>query len=151
MAENGNLPDANSVDRVASKQSLAIAAPGQGQALWRIALGVEVDNFGAQLFHGLLACQIPDLDGWAVGHAQPVAVGRDAQSVDDVVVLQTVQILALFKCQNKALQSLPPEVHKEPSGVTVAVMVILQRAVGQIPELDGTIPAAAHNGGIGVN
>ena len=32
----------------------------------------------------------------------------------------------------------------------VAVMVVLQLAVGQIPYLDGTIPAAGHDDGIGV-
>lgn len=158
MSRDGHLPDTDGVVRVAGEQSLTIGGPGQRQALGLIGLGRGRDDLGAQLLDGLLAGEIPDLDRGTVGHAQPVAVGREAQGVDDVVVLQGVQVLAVIQIPQQSLGVLATggaqgAVRRDGHGVQVAivaVMVVLQLAVGQVPDLDGAIPAAGHNDGVGV-
>lgn len=152
------MPDADGVVGVAGEQGLAVGGPGQGEALWLLGLGCGRNDLRAQLLNGLLACQIPDLDGWAIGDAQPVAVGREAQGIDDVIVLQSVQILAVIQIPQQSLGVLATggaqrTIGRDGHGVQVTivtVMVVLQLAVGQVPDLDGTIPAAGHDDGIGV-
>jgi len=152
------LPDADGVVRVAGEQSLAIGGPGQGQALWLFGLRCGRDDLRAQFLDGLLACQIPDLDGWTVGNAQPVTVGREAQGIDNVIVLQSVQVLAVIKIPQQSLGVLAARGAQGPVGrdghgvqiAIVAMVIVLQLAVSQIPDLDSAIPAARHNDGIGV-
>lgn len=158
MSRNRHLPDADGVVGVAGEQSLAVGGPGQGQALGLIGLRRGRNDLGAQLLNGLLACQIPDLDRGSVGHAQPVAVGREAQGVDDVVVLQSVQVLAVIEVPQQGLGVLATwgaqgaigrDGHRVQVAV-VAVVVVLQLAVSQVPDLDGAIPAAGHDDRVGV-
>jgi len=152
------LPDADGVVGVAGEEGLAIGGPGQGQALWLLGLRCGRDDLGTQFLDGLLACQIPDLDGWTVGNAQPVAVGREAQRIDDVIVLQSVQVLAVIEIPQQSLGVLATggaerAIRRDGHGVQitiVAMMIVLQLAVGQIPDLNGAIPAAGHNDGIRV-
>jgi len=158
VSRNRHLPDADGVVGVTGEQGLAVGGPGQGQALGLVGLRRGRDNLGAQLLHGLLAGQIPDLDRGAVGHAQPVAVGREAQGVDDVVVLQGVQVLAVIEVPQQGLGVLATggaqgTVGRDSHGVqvaVVAVVVVLQLAVGQVPDLHGAVPAAGHDDGVGV-
>lgn len=152
------MPDADGVVGVAGKQGLAIGGPSQGEALGLLGLGVGRDDLWAQLLDSLLACQIPDLDRWTVGNAQPVTVGREAQGIDDVVVLQSVQVLAVIQIPQQSLGVLATRcaegtIRRDGDGVqvaVVAVVVVLQLAVSQVPDLDGTIPTARHNDGVGV-
>lgn len=142
-----HLPDTDDVIGVTGVQGLSIGGPGQRQALWWILLG------WLQLFDHGLACQIPDLDRWTVGNAQPVAVGREAQGVDDLVVLQGVQMLAIVQVPQEGLAVLASgraegTIGRDGHGVQVSVvseMVDLQLAVGQIPDLDGAIPTGRHD------
>lgn len=100
----------------------------------------------------------PDLDGWAVGDAQPITVWREAQGVDDFVVVQGVQVLAVIQVPQEGLGVLATggaqrTVWRNGNGVQVAVvslMVDLQFAVVQAPDLDGTIPAARHDDRVAV-
>lgn len=70
----------------------------EGHRRWRAYLavvlgGVDADllEVGLQRIHEALALKIPDLDGALGGGAQPVAVGREAQRVDDVTGVQAAQ------------------------------------------------------------
>lgn len=100
----------------------------------------------------------PDLDRRSVGDAQPVAVGREAQRVDDVIVLERVQVLAVVEVPQQRLGVLATgraqrAVGRNGDGVEVSVVALvvdLELAVCQVPDLDGAIPAARHNHGIGV-
>lgn len=121
MSRNGHLPDADGVVGVAGEQGLSVSGPGQRQALGLVGLRRGRDDLGAQLLDGLLAGQIPDLDRGTVGDAQPVAVGREAQGVDDVVVLQGVQVLAVIQIPQQGLGVLATGGAGEPSGETVTV------------------------------
>lgn len=50
-----------------------------------------------ELVHHGLALKIPDFDGGSSGGTQPVAVGGEAKSVDDVGVVQGVQALVIIQ------------------------------------------------------
>lgn len=45
----------------------------------------------------------PDLDAGASGSAQPVTVGAETQSIDDITTVQGVQVLALIKVPQHGL------------------------------------------------
>lgn len=146
-----NLPDADLVIGITGEESLSISWPGKWQALWWIGLGwvVRWDSW-TQFFDHLLACQIPNLDWWSISDAQPVTVWREAQSVDDVVVIQSVQMLAVIQIPQQSFAILSSRcaqwaVRWDGDSVQVSVvsiMVQLQFAVGQIPDLNGAIPTS---------
>lgn len=149
-----DLPDTNLVVAITSKQSLTISGPGQWQALWWICLWwVSAWDTGTQFFNHLFACQIPDLDWWSVSDAQPVAIRREAQGVDDVIMIQGMQMLSIIQIPQQSLAILSAwsaqwTIRWNSNGVQVSIVAIviqLQFAVGQIPNLDGTIPASANN------
>lgn len=149
-----DLPHTNLVVTVSSEQSLPISWPSERQALWRIGLGwISAWDTWTQFLNHLLACQIPDLDGWSVGDAQPVAVWREAQGIDDVVVVQGVQVLAIIQIPQQGFAVLATRcaqrsIGRDSDGVQVSivpVVVQLQFAVCQIPDFHGTIPSAADN------
>lgn len=158
VSRDRDLPYTDGVVGVTGEQGLAIGGPGQGQTLGLVGLGTVGNNIGAEFFDGLLAGQIPDLDGWTIGNAQPVAVGGEAQGIDDVVVFQGVQVLAVIQVPQESLGVLATRcaegtVRRNGDGVqvtVVTVVVVLQLAVSQVPDLDGTIPAAGNNDGVGV-
>lgn len=158
MSRNRDLPYTDGVVGVTGEQGLTISRPGQRQTLGLVSLGTVGDDVGAEFFDGLLASQIPDLDGGTVGNAQPVTVGREAQGIDDVVVFQSVQVLAVIQVPQESLGVLTTRgaegtVRRNGDGVQVTivtVVVVLQLAVSQVPDLDGTIPTAGDNDGVGV-
>lgn len=88
--------------------------------------------------------QVPDLDGGLGGSAQPVAVGGEAQGVDDVTSVQGVQALALRQVPQHgntilATGGAQGAIGGDSHGVDVASVadqVVLQLAVGQVPHLD---------------
>merc|ERR1739848_371669 len=151
-----HLPDANLVIRVTSKQSLAISRPSHRQTLGRSSLGRVSWDFGFELFNHVLAFQIPNLDRWASGSAQPVTVGGEAKGVDGVGVIQSVQMFAIIEIPQHCFGVLAAggtqrTVGRHGYGVQVSgvsEVVGLEPAVGQVPDLDIFIPAARHNDGV---
>lgn len=137
------MPDSDYVIRISSKEGLAISGPSHRQALRRISFAVLCvlrDDFVLELIDHGLALKIPDLDGGSGSSAEPVAVGGEAQGVDDVGVVEGVQPLVVVQVpqhgfavlqRNKikkfgknnysTIHTLPPEAHREPSGETVTV------------------------------
>ena len=126
-----DLPDANLVVAVSGKQGLSVSRPGQWQALWWVSLWRVVGRDSrAQFLDHFLACQIPDLDGWSIGDAEPVTVGREAQSVDDVVVVQGVQMLAIIQIPQQgfavlAARSAERAIGWNGDGVQVSVVAVV--------------------------
>lgn len=157
VSRNRDLPYTDGVVGVTGEQGLTIGGPGQRQTLGLISLEA-IDDFGAEFLDGFLAGQIPDLDGGTVGNAQPVTVGGEAQGIDDVVVFQSVQVFAVIQVPQESLGVLATRgakgtIRRNGDGVQVAVVtvvVVLQLAVSQVPDLDGTIPTAGNNDGVGV-
>lgn len=101
-----HLPDSDDIVGVTSKQCLTISGPSHREALGRISLaglGVLRDNFVLKLVDHGLAFQIPNLDRWTSGGAKPIAVGREAKSIDDVSVVQGVQTLIVVQVPEHGL------------------------------------------------
>merc|ERR1719378_1157648 len=152
---NGNLPYTDDIVRVTSEESLTVSGPGHGQALgWNgLLVASAAGNLGLELLDHVLALQIPDLNDGPGGGAQPVAVGREAQGVDDVIVVQGVQVLAIIQIPEHGLGVLAAggaqgTVGAHGHGVQVAVVtnvVSLQLAVLQRPDLDHLVPSAGND------
>jgi hypothetical protein len=94
-------------------------------------------------FSYLLALEIEDLDAASSGCAQPVAVGREDESVDDVTSLEGVEVLALVQVPehgNTILSTGGSErtIGRDGNCVNVsgvAVVVGLQLELGELPDL----------------
>lgn len=94
------MPDSDYVIRISSKEGLAISGPSHRQALRRISFAVLCvlrDDFVLELIDHGLALKIPDLDGGSGSSTEPVAVGGEAQGVDDVGVVKGVQPLVVVQ------------------------------------------------------
>jgi len=150
------LPYTDDIIRVSSEQGLTVSRPGHRQTLRRIGLavlGARRDDFILELIDFRLSFKIPDLDGGTGGGAQPVAVGREAQGVDNVIVVQDVQTFIVIQVPQHgfavlATRSTQGTIRRDSDCVQitrVVIMVLLQTAVGQVPDLDHVVPAARDN------
>lgn len=100
----------------------------------------------------------PDFDWWTVGDAQPVTVWWEAESVDAVIVVQGVQMFAIVKIPEQSFGVFATgcaqwTVWWNGDGVQVTIVTLvvdLEFAVGQVPDLNGTIPTAWHDDWVGV-
>jgi len=149
------LPDSNLMIGVTSEKSGTINRPGKRGALRSLALAGG-DNLWLELINQILILKIPNLNGRTSSHAEPVFVGREAQSVNNVVVVKGVQVFALGKIPKHGLEvfatrSTERTIGRDSHGVQVTSManvVGLEFAVGKIPDLDHSVPAGTDNDGI---
>ena len=72
-ADQGHLPDSDDVVGVSGEECLAVSGPSHGETLGSHGQGVA-GHLGAKLLNLVLAFEVPDLDGWAGGGAEPVPV-----------------------------------------------------------------------------
>lgn len=99
----------------------------------------------------------PNLDGVGSGRAEPVSVGREAESVDDVTAVERVQVLVVVEVPQHGLAVLATRgaeraVRRDGHRVQVAgvaEMVGLELAVGQVPHFHGAIPTARDDDRVG--
>jgi len=141
-----NGPDADEAILVTSKESLAISRPGQGDSLGRVRLLADVGELRLELIDNGLGLQVPDLDAGRGGSAQPVAVGREDQGVDNVIALalQRVQVLALVEVPEHgdtiaSTGSAEGTIGGDSDGVNVpgvSDVVGAQLALGELPDLE---------------
>ena len=97
-----------------------------------------------ELLDHVLALKIPNLDGWASGSAQPVAVGRKAKRVDCVGVIQSVQMFAIIEIPQHGFGILTTRSTQRTIGrhgysvkiTRVSNVVGLQFTISQIPYLE---------------
>merc|ERR1719385_88810 len=154
-AGNRHLPDTDEVVGVSGEEGLTVSGPGQRQTLRRGSPGTA-GNLGLEFVDGVLALQVPDLDGGAGRGAQPVPVGGEAEAVDGVPVVQGVQVLPVIQVPQHGLSVLAARgaegsVGGHGDGVQVAGVpdvLGLQLAVGQVPNLDVFVPAGRDNDGV---
>ncbi|KAG5457430.1 MAG: hypothetical protein BJ554DRAFT_2561 [Olpidium bornovanus] len=90
------LPNPNEVVGVAGEKSRAIGGPGKRDTLRRLAPGSDL-NLDLELVNDVLGLEVPHLDTAGRCRAQPVAVGREDQRVDDVAAFKGVQVLGLVE------------------------------------------------------
>ena len=88
-----NAPAANAVVSVASEQGLSITTPGQANALGLPALLANFHVFGLELVNLALLLKIENDNAGGSGGAQPVAVGREDESVDLIASGEGVEVL----------------------------------------------------------
>merc|ERR1719253_22340 len=97
----GDLPHTNLRVGVPSEEGVAVSGPCEGDARGWQSLGLRVGHrqVELELVDDALALEVPDSDAHVGGSAQPVAVGGEAQSVDDVTLLarERVEALALVE------------------------------------------------------
>merc|ERR1712023_504995 len=154
---SGDLPHADLAVGVASEQGVAVGGPGERDARGRESLGLGVGHgeLELELIHDALALEVPDADAIVGGSAQPVAVGGEAQGVDDVTLLATkrVQALALVEVPEHgntvlAARGAQGTIRGHGDSVDVARVtdeVGAELAVGQLPNLDEFVPATGHD------
>jgi len=155
---NGHLPNADCVIGVPGEQGLSVCGPRERQALWWFGFAGGGDDFGFEFLDHFLALEIPDFDPWSKSGAEPVAVWREAEGGDDVVVVKGVQVLAVVQVPKHRFAVLATRcaegtVWGNGDGVEVtrvSVVVDLQPAVGQVPDLDNAVPSSGYDDGVGV-
>ena len=145
--DGGDSVDTDNVVGVSSEKSGSIGRPGQASdgrdlsVLWRIRSEGVDDNLGFQ---------VPDLDGIFGGGAQPVSVGAEDQSVDDVAGIQAVESLSFVEVPEHGSVVLSSgsgqrTIGTDTDGVQVSSVsdeVVSELAVGQVPDLDKLVPSA---------
>jgi hypothetical protein len=138
-----NGPDTNLVVGVSSKQDLAIGRPGERDTLRGQRLLTDINEFRVEFVNKVLGFQVPDLDARFSSSAQPVAVRREAESIDDRASFQRVKMLAVVQVPEHgdtvlASGSAERTVGRDGNSVdvsSVAVVVGLELALGEIPDL----------------
>jgi len=156
LSRHGDRPDTNDVVGVAGVQRLAVSGPGERRALWHELL-LWLGDLGLELVNDDLVLQVPNLDRVAGGSAQPVAVWREAQSVDVIAALKRVQVLVVVQVPEHgvtvlATRSAERTVWRNGDRVEVAVVAVvvgLELAVGQVPDLHGAVPASRDDDRVG--
>lgn len=87
-----------------------------------------------------------------------VPVWREAQSSDDVIVVQSVEVLAIVQVPQHGFAvfsaaGTQTTVRRDGNGIEVTCVskvVDLKTAVGQVPYLDGAVPTGRYDDWIGV-
>ena len=147
-----HAPTTDLAVRVTRKQSLPIRRPGQGGTVRLGGEGVLALRrpFGLQVVDHVLALQVPDLDTLGSGSAQPVTVGGEDEGVDDVPGIQGVKALAFVQVPEHGRAVLSARGAEGAIGGDgddiqipgVADQVLLELAVGKVPNLDALVPPA---------
>lgn len=138
-----NSPDANLVIGVSGKQDLAISRPSEGNTLRGLRLLTDINEFRVEFINKVLGFQVPNLDSRFSSSAQPVAVGREAEGIDNGTGFQRVQVLSVVQVPEHgdtvlATGSAERTVGRDGDGIDVASMTIvvgLELALGEIPDL----------------
>jgi len=154
------LPDPDLVVRVAGVQGLAVGGPGQRQALGLDgglvrAVGLVGD---LELLNGFLVLQVPDLDARAGSGAKPVPVRAEDQSADLFAAVQLVEgvVAVLAEVPEEGLAVLATggsqgTIGGDGDGVDesgVALEVVLELEVAEVPDLDDLVPTAGDDHGV---
>jgi hypothetical protein len=143
LSSRHDTPGADLVVSVTSEQSLAIGAPGEGDTLGLTALLALLDVLGLELVNLALLLEVEDGDAGRGGSAQPVAVGRENESVDLVTGLEGVEVLGLVKVPEHGGTVLTTggaegSIGRDSDGVDIAAVadvVGLETARGELPNL----------------
>ena len=141
--------DTDDIVGISSKQGGSIGRPCQARALWHFVSNI----FRAKSVHNNLGFQVPDLNAVVSGSAQPIAVWREAQSIDDFTSIQAVQTLSFVQIPEHRSVILTTRSGKRAIGgdtnsvqiSSVSDQVVSKLAVGQVPDLDKLIPPSGND------
>jgi hypothetical protein len=157
LSSRHDAPGADLVVRVTGEKGLTVGGPGERDTLGLSALLANLDVLGLELVNLALLLEIEDDDARRSGGAQPVAVGREDESVDLVTGVERVQVLALVQVPEHggavlATRGAEGTVGGDGDGVDVARVtnvVSLDAASGELPNLctKETLSARRSNSG----
>jgi len=153
----GDLPDTDETISVSREESGSISRPGERDALGILGLLTAVEELGTELVNNGLGLEIPDLDARVGGSAQPVAVGGEGKSVDDIAGLKRVEVLGVVQVPKHdnavlATRGAKRTVRRNGDSVdvtSVANVVSSKLALGEFPNLDDLVPSTRNNDGVG--
>merc|ERR1712078_568584 len=128
-----HVPRADEAVRVARVEDRAVGGPADRRAVGRRRVLAHGRELGLELVDDDLALQIPDLDRERGGGAEPVAVRREDERVDDVARVERIQTLALVEVPEHGRAVLAAgraerAVGRDGHGVQVPGMTIQVRA-----------------------
>jgi len=135
-----DVPDTDRVVGETTKQCLTVRRPGQRDAF---RYPRRLGGLGRELGNNLLALEIEDLDAARSRCAEPVAVGREDERIDNVTGLERVEMLALVEVPEHCDTVLATgrgkrAVGRDGEGVDIAGMAVVvgaQLALGELPDL----------------
>lgn len=144
-----HLPNADDVVGVTSEQSGAISGPSQRDTLDGDGL-LGLLDVGLQFIDADLGFQIPNLDGRSGRGTQPVADGREDQSMNDITSVQRRQVATFVQVPQHrgtvlTTRSTQGTIGGHGHGVdiaSVANQVGLELAHSQVPDLHHLIPTS---------
>lgn len=157
QAGGANRPNADDVVGVARVKRRTVRRPLEGRAVRLLGLLANRRKLRAELVNDGLGFEIPDLDARLSRRAQPIAVRREAQAVDDVTSIEGVETLAFTKVPEHRNAVLPTggaqgTVRRDGDGVDVASVaneVRANLAVSEVPDLHELVPATRHDDRVG--
>lgn len=154
-----DTPDADSVVSVTSIESGSVVAPGQGDglALAGLRAAKETGSILSKVSDEVLALEIPNLNRFLSSSAEPVSDRAEAEGMDDRASLETVELLALAQipqnCSSVTTAGRAKRaVRGDSDGVDVAgvaLEVLNELAVVQVPDFDKLVPASRNNNRVG--
>jgi hypothetical protein len=144
LTSRHDTPCSDLVVRVACKESLAVRAPGQANALWLSALLANLDPVRLQLVDLALLLEVEDDDAAGGGGAEPVAVRGENEGVDLITSGERVQVLGLVQVPEHggavlATRGAQRAIRGDGDGVDVAGVadvIGLKAAGGELPNLE---------------
>ena len=158
LGNHADSPDTDDVVSVAGEQSGTVGGPREREAVWNNGFWTKFNfKFWSKFIDNNFRLEIPNLNARVGRGAEPVSVGGEDECVDDAVSLEGVQAFALVQipehgrgilttgCAQGAVWRNGDRV--EVTSVTLEVVAKL--AVGQVPDLDKVVPAAADNERVG--
>jgi len=83
-------PDTNEVVSETTEQGLAISRPRDRHTLGLSRVGANINEAGLELIDNRLALQVEDLDAAGGSSAEPIAVRREHESIDDITSFKRV-------------------------------------------------------------
>merc|ERR1712078_269826 len=116
-----HVPRADEAVRVARVEHRAVGGPADRRAVGRRRVLAHGRELGLELVDDDLGLEVPDLDRERRGRAEPVAVRREDERVDDVARVERVEALALVEVPEHGRAVLAAGRAGEPSGETVTV------------------------------
>ena len=135
--------DAHNVVAVAREQGLAISRPRERQALGLLRVLAEAGELGLDLVDNRLALEVKDLDARGSRSAQPVAVRRKDEGIDNVAGLKRIEVLAVGKLPKHgnavlAARSAERAIRRNGHRVDVALVAVVvggELAAAELPHL----------------
>ena len=152
------MPDTDEVISVTREESATISAPGNGDTFGITSLSLtNLVEFRTKFINQRLVFQIPNLDGGGSGSTQPVTVGGEGKSVDNITSFQRVQVLGVVqipKHDNTILTGGSTEgtIGRNSDSVDITVVtneVGAKLELGKIPDLDDLVPTTRDDDRVG--